>query len=89
MPDFPTSDLNGQAGMDDPREQLEWPDGKTLILPNTTSKRAAYWTKLLIPFVEMNSDQAELVERFVQAIMDEERNEALLKVERALVKEIT
>ena len=73
---------------DDQQYQLEWPDGTTLLMPNTTSKRAARWTERLIPFVEMNSDHPERVEQFVQAIMDEERQEALLKVERALVKEI-
>jgi hypothetical protein len=71
-----------------PGEQLEWPDGTVIILPDTTGKRASRWTEKFIAFVEANSDHPELVERFLQAILDEDRNAALLPVERALVKEI-
>ena len=69
-------------------EQLEWADGTAIVLPDTTSKCAARWTEKLIAFCAMNSDHPELVERFLQAIIDEVLNEALLKIERALIKEI-
>ncbi len=69
-------------------ETLTWEDQSVLVLPDETSQRAARWTQKLIDFIFENEDQPEMVERFVEALLIEERQEALLKVERALVKEI-
>jgi hypothetical protein len=69
-------------------EQLTWADGSTLTIPDETGPRAARWTQKVIDLCLTHEDQPELIERVIEALLVEERQEALLKVERALVKEI-
>jgi len=67
-------------------EQLQWADGETLVLPDTTGKRAARWANRLTNYCAMNSDHPELIERFIQAILDEERVELALRIEKIIVE---
>lgn len=69
-------------------EHLTWEDGSALVLPDVTSERAARWTQKLIDLCLTHEDHPELIERVIEALLIEERQQALLNVERALVKEI-
>jgi hypothetical protein len=68
-------------------ETLTWDDGEVLVLPDETSERAARWTQKLIDLCLQYEDQPELIERVLEALLIEERQQKLLNVERALVKE--
>jgi hypothetical protein len=67
-------------------EQLQWEDGETLVLPDTTSKRAVRWANRLTHYCLLNCDNPELIERFIQAILDEERVELAMRIEKIIVE---
>jgi hypothetical protein len=84
-------------------EWVETREGHAVILPHTTSPEAVRWAQLLVGLIaphvhqftniigetewSWDGDDA-LIERVVQAIMNEQANRALLSVERAVVKEL-
>jgi hypothetical protein len=69
-------------------EFLEWPDGATIELPETTTPRAAQWAARFREWIRDHDPEPEVVERAMQGVLNEERRDALLKVERTLVQEI-
>jgi hypothetical protein len=86
--------LNSQG-----RDWLDCGDGTTVPLPAVTTPAAVRWAKLLVALIAphttilthdqwtWNGDDA-LIEQVIQAIMNEQTNNALLSVERAVVKEL-
>ena len=69
-------------------DHMTWDDGSILLLPDVTSQRAACWTQKIIDLCLTHEDQPELIERVIEALLIEERQQSLLNVERAVVKEM-
>lgn len=67
--------------------RLEWHDGYSLCLPESTSKRATFWAARFTQWIQDHNPEPELVERAFQGLLDEERHEVLERVERCIMKE--
>jgi len=76
--------LNFPAEPEPPaREQLEWPDGQIIELPNEPGLRAARWASRLYT---LDFHDRDLVARYLQAMIDEERQNTLVELEREIIK---